>query len=161
MTAIVNKNPRSNRASIRLHTFQFDFDPVGLPTDVIAKQRRRLVKIDNQNIDVPIVVEIPEGATSATVRRFHTRTGSLDEFFENAFAQIPENSARSFAGVLRQCSSNLGVNMAGYHEQIWKSVVVQVDDSGSPTHVASFNSQVRRSGRILKISLSIVVIKDV
>ena len=47
LASIMDQHSSSNGASIRLYTFQFHFDPVGLPAEVIAQQRRGLVEIDN------------------------------------------------------------------------------------------------------------------
>jgi hypothetical protein len=59
------------------------------------------------------------------VCRRYSRTGLLDEFFEHTFAQVPKNDPRCFIGVLRQYSFNLGVNMAGSHKEVGKTVVVR------------------------------------
>ena len=37
LASIMDKHPSSNGASIGLYTFQFHFDPVGLPAEVIAQ----------------------------------------------------------------------------------------------------------------------------
>src|SRR5260370_11422462 len=124
LASIMDKHSSSNGASIGLYTFQFHFDPVGLPAEVIAQHRRRLVEIDNQDVDIPVVVEVSKRASPTTVCRRYPRTSLLDEFFEHTFAQVPKNDSRCFIGVLRQYSFNLGVNMAGNHKEVWKAVVV-------------------------------------
>src|SRR6266478_3919618 len=147
LASIMDKHPGSNGASIGLYTFQFHFDPVGLPAEVIAQQRRRLVEIDDQYVDIPVVVEVSESASPAAVCRRYTRARRLNEFFENAFAQVSKDGARCFVGVLRQRSFHLGVNMPGNHKEVWKTVVVEVDDACSPADVTSFNSKARSEER--------------
>src|ERR1700722_4492867 len=51
--------------------------------------------------------------------------------------------------------------MACNHEEIWKTVVVEVNDACSPAHVTSFNAQARGPGSVLEIRFPVVVIKDV
>src|SRR5258708_28367963 len=153
---MIRRPPRST-----LFPYTTLFRSVGLPAEVIAQQRRRLVEIDNQDVDIPVVVEVSKRASPTTVCRRYTRTSLLDEFFENALAQVPKNDPRCFIGVLRQYSFNLGVNMAGNHKEVCKAVVVEVNDACSPADVTSFNSKARGSGSVLEISLPVVVIKDV
>ena len=51
--------------------------------------------------------------------------------------------------------------MAGNHEQIWKTVIVEVHDASSPADVSCFNPQMRGPRGILKVPLPVVAIKDV
>src|SRR6266576_1609120 len=161
LASIVDKHSGSNGASIGLYAFQFHFDPVGLTGEVIAQQRGRLVEIDDQYVDIPIVVEVSESASSTAVWRGHTWPRRLDELFEHALAQVPKNGARCFIGVLWQCSFHLGVNMPGNHKQVGKTIVVEIHDACSPAHVTSFNSKARGPGSVLEICFSVVVIEDV
>src|ERR1700687_3760520 len=161
LASIVDKHPGSNGASIGLYAFQFHFAPVGLTVEVIAQKRGRLVEIDDQYVDISVVVEVSESASSTTVCRRYTRTSLLDEFLERTLAQVPINGARCFIGVLWQCSFNLGINMAGNHKEVRKTVVVEIDDACSPAHVTSFNSKARGPGSVLEICFSVVVVKDV
>ena len=63
--------------------------------------------------------------------------------------------------VLGQCALHLRVNVAGNHEEVWKPIVIEVDDSCSPTHVTGFHTKTRGPRGVLKVALPIVVIKDV
>ena len=67
LASIMDKNSSSDAASIGLNTFQFHFNPVGLATEVIAQQRRRLVEIDDKYVDIPIIVKVPKSASPAAV----------------------------------------------------------------------------------------------
>src|ERR1700676_3844205 len=86
LASIMDKHSRSNGASIGLYTFQFHFDPIGLADEVIAQQRRRLVEIDDQDVDIPVVVKVSKGASSTTVCRRYTGTSLLNEFLKHTFA---------------------------------------------------------------------------
>jgi hypothetical protein len=45
---------------------------------VIPEQGGRFIEIDDKNIDVTIVVEIPKGASAAAVRRGYSRARFFD-----------------------------------------------------------------------------------
>src|SRR5205823_4142382 len=161
LATIMDNHPGSNGASIGLYAVQFHFDPVGLTLEVIAQKRGRLVEIDDQYVDIPVVVEVSKSASPTTVCRCYTRTRLPDEFFENAFAQVPKDDAWCLIGVLRQRSFHLRVNMACNHEEIWKTVIVEVHDASSPAYVSCFNPETRGPRGILKVPLPVVAIKDV
>ena len=74
LASVVDKHPGSNGASIGLYAFQFHFDPIGLAGEVIAQERGRLVEIDDQNVDVPVVVEVSKRASPTAVWRRYTGT---------------------------------------------------------------------------------------
>ena len=57
----------SDRAAIAAHSNQQDFQPVVLPRKIISQQGRRLVHVPNENVDVAIIVEVPESAPTAGV----------------------------------------------------------------------------------------------
>src|SRR5258708_7722450 len=123
---VMDENSGSNGTAVGLHALQFHLDPmISLAAEVIAQQRRRLVQINDQDVDIPIVVEVSKSASPTTVGRRYARARLLDEFFKDAVAQIPKNGARCFVGILRESSFHLRVNMAGNHEKVWKTIVVQ------------------------------------
>ena len=45
--------------------------PVAGARDVVAQERRRLVHVHHQDVDVAVVVEVAEGTAAARVRRGH------------------------------------------------------------------------------------------
>ena len=53
-------HPRSNRSTIALRPHQLQLDPVLFIAAVVAKQRRRIVHVQNQNIDIAVVVVVAE-----------------------------------------------------------------------------------------------------
>src|SRR5260370_5654025 len=64
---IAHGNPRADCAAVRLDAGQLDLDPVMAAGYVVAQQGRRLVLIDDEDVHVPVVVEVAEGATAAGV----------------------------------------------------------------------------------------------
>src|SRR5260370_41943605 len=62
---IAHGNPRADCAAVRCNAGQLDLDPVMAAGYVVAQQGRRLVLIDDEDVHVPVVVEVAEGATAA------------------------------------------------------------------------------------------------
>ena len=77
------------------------------------------------------------------MRRSHTWASLLNKLFEHAFAQVSEDRARGFVGVLGKRSFDLRIHVASDHKEVRKTIVVKVDNSCSPTNVARFHSQTR------------------
>src|SRR5882724_4462113 len=148
-------------AAIRFYAFQLNFNPVGLSREVVSEERRRLIEIDDDNVHITIVIEIAEGAAAATMDRRYSRARFFDQFFKHALSQVSENRARGLIRVLRKFFLDFRVDMTRRHEQVGITVVVQVNNAGAPTNVARLNSEARGCGRVLKVSLSIVAIKNV
>ena len=55
----MNGDTSADGAAIGFGSDQFHFDPmIGLIADVIAQQGRGLVQINDQDVDIPVVVEV-------------------------------------------------------------------------------------------------------
>src|SRR5438477_7993536 len=63
-----DSHPCTNGAAIGLGTNAFDLQPVVFRATIIAKERRRLVHINDGDVHVAVVVEVPEGGPTAAVR---------------------------------------------------------------------------------------------
>src|SRR5437588_9249394 len=95
------------------------------------------------------------------MRRRHSRARHLDQFFKSAVAKVAKHCARCLVGVLRELSFYFRIDVAGHHEQVWVTIVVEVGNSGSPTYVARFDADARRSRHIIEVSLPVVAIKNI
>src|SRR5260370_1023706 len=102
-----------------------------------------------------------EAAAPGAMRVGHTWTSLSPQFLKGAIAQIPKNCPRSFVGVLRQLALDFGVNVPCSHEQIRVAIVIEGGDARSPTDIASLNCHVRRTGYIVKTSLSVITVEAV
>jgi hypothetical protein len=58
---------------------------------VVAQQRRPLVHVHHQDVDVAVVVEVAEGTASARVRRSHAASTFLDDPLEPAVTEVSEH----------------------------------------------------------------------
>src|SRR5438067_414407 len=117
--------------------------------------------MDDQNIYVPIVVETSQSTPPAAMRRRYSRARPLDQFFKSAVAKVANDRARCLVGVLRELSFYFRIDVAGHHEQVWVTIVVEVGNSGSPAYIARFDADARRSRHIIEISLPVVAIKNI
>jgi hypothetical protein len=158
--AVVNQNAGSNGASVGLNPVKLHLNPVGTPAYVIAQQGRRFVQVYDQNVDVTIVIEVPERTSPAAMRRGNPGAGSLDEFFKGLIAQIAENGAWSLVGVLPKLPLDLWVNVTGNHEQIRMTIVIQVNHSGTPTDKTGFNSNAGAPRNVVEIALTVIVVQN-
>src|ERR1700712_3455989 len=74
LSAIFDHDPRSNRAAIRFGPDEEHFKPIQLALEVVSKQGRGFVQIDDYHIDVSVVVEITKGAASTAMCCGNPRT---------------------------------------------------------------------------------------
>src|ERR1019366_2349422 len=66
--AIANQRPGTDGAAVGFGGVQLELEPAVVAFDVLAKKRWGLVGVANGKAELPIVVQIPEGAAAATVR---------------------------------------------------------------------------------------------
>ena len=59
LVSVAQRHPCANRAAIRFNARQLDLDPVIAAGHIVAKERRRLVVIDYDEIDVAVVSKSP------------------------------------------------------------------------------------------------------
>ncbi len=71
--AVAHRDPRADGAAVGFDARQLDLEPVVAAGHVVAQERRRLILIDDQDVDVAIVIEIAEGTAAAGVRGFDAR----------------------------------------------------------------------------------------
>ena len=158
--AITNENPRSNCASIGLNALEFHLDPIGIPADVIAQQGGRFVQVYDENVNVTIVVEVAKRTSPAAMRRGNAGASSFDEFFKGLISEITKNGAGRLVRILAELSFDFRVNVTGNHEKIGMTIVIQIDYSGAPANKTGLNSNTSAAGDIIKIALTVIVIKN-
>ena len=84
LTSVAHQHASSDRAAIRFCAHQLELEPVVRAAEVIAQQRRRLVEIDYQDVQISIIVEVTEGAPPAAMLGGYARAGFLHKFFEGS-----------------------------------------------------------------------------
>src|SRR3981081_2811218 len=90
LAPIMRRNSRADRAAIRLDASELDLDPVMATGYVIAQQRRRLILIDDEHVQIPVVIEIAESAAAAGMSRRDARSHFVDQFLELSLAEVAE-----------------------------------------------------------------------
>src|ERR1700722_2691500 len=71
LATIVGQHPRSDRTAVGFHSFEFHLDPVLFSLDIISQQGWRFIHIDDEDIEIPVIIEISEGAAAAGVSVGH------------------------------------------------------------------------------------------
>ena len=94
LVAVIRRDPRADRAAIGFHADQFHFQPVMIAAHIVAQQRRRLVEIDDQDVDVAVIIEIAKRAAAAGMDGGYARPRLFDQLFKFAIPQVAENDAR-------------------------------------------------------------------
>src|ERR1700686_684288 len=96
----MDEHTRPNRTAIAPRAFQAYFKPVIAGRRVIAQQGWRLIAIHNENIEVPIIIEVTQGAPAAHMRRRDPRTGLHSHLQEASVSVVTEKNARGVPGIL-------------------------------------------------------------
>lgn len=84
-----------------------------LAAHVVAQQRGRLIDVDDQDIDVAVIVEVAERATSAGMLFGHSWARFLGQLFKLAFAEVAIKQAWSPVRILRQLALQAGIAALG------------------------------------------------
>src|SRR5437588_5877122 len=123
LAAVVRQDASSYRTAIGFCTFELNLNPIRLPREVVSQERRRLIKINNDDVDVAIIVEIAEGAAAAAMRGCNAGACCVHQLFKHSLPQVSENHARRLVRVLRKLFLNARLNMTGGHKQVRTAVV--------------------------------------
>src|SRR2546425_6333511 len=99
-------------AAIGLQTNQLDLQPSILIPAIIAEQRRGLVHVHDEHIDIAIVVEVAECAAPARMTRRDAWPAAVTDVFEHAVSKIPQNQTRISVFVFLEELLQLGIDVA-------------------------------------------------
>src|SRR5438552_12811212 len=93
-----DSHPCTNGAAIGLGTNAFDLQPVVFRATIIAKERRRLVHINDGDVHVAVVVEVPEGGPTAAVRLSYSQPGARGNIYKAASPEVLVNNLSLLEG---------------------------------------------------------------
>ena len=96
--AVFTTTRAADRAAIGFGADQLYLQPRIVAGNVIAQQRRRLVQIDHQNVEIAVIIEISESAAPAVVRFQDRGSGLIRELLESSLAQV----AKQHSGISSQ-----------------------------------------------------------
>ena len=83
LAAIAERDPPADGAAVALRSFQAHLQPVVARRSIVAQQRRRLILVHDQHVQVSVVVEVAKGTTTADVPSRNSCAGffaQLDNF---------------------------------------------------------------------------------
>ncbi len=141
LSAIMRQDASSDGSAIGFCAFELNLNPVGLPCEVVAQKRRRFVKVDDNDVNIAIIIEIPESAAAAAMLGGHAGPCFVNQLLKYALPQVPENRPRSLVGILREFFFNMGIHVTCGHKQVWIAIVIQIHNPRAPTHVTGFDAE--------------------
>ena len=110
-------------------------DPVTAARRVVAEQRRRLVHVDDEHVDVAVVVVVAERGAAA---RFLDRQAAADSpatSRKRRPSRFRNSCLRCRYCVPSPCRADLGIDVAVGDEDIEQAVVVDVDEADAPAQI--------------------------
>ena len=161
MLAVAAGHPGTDCAAVGHCPGELNLEPVAAALDIVAQQRRGLVQIHDQDVDIPIVVKIAKGTAPTRMSQFDCRPGLRSDPLQPPLTEVAEHHIGGLEGVLRQLRFNLRVDVPGCVEDVRPAVVVKVHDARAPADVADFDRQAGLHGAVLEAPGAIVDIEDV
>src|SRR6266850_1884537 len=126
---------RADGAAVGFCAYALDFEPVVFGAGIIAQERRRLVHVDDGDVDVSVVVEIAEGGASAAVRLSDGGPARRADVDKTSLAEIFVQNLSLFEGDVEPASVDFGEDVAVGHEDIGPAVVVEIEEAYSPAEI--------------------------
>src|SRR6266849_4887302 len=148
----------ANRASIRLGANALDLEPVILCVAIIAKKRRRLVHVNNDNVDVPIVVEVAECRSSARARFSYRQAGVGSDINKAPVAEILVHNLSLFKSEVQLLGVYLGEDVAVGHENVRPAVIVEIEEAYTPSQVFRIPAHPGLQDSVVERSVAVVVV---
>src|SRR5882762_7144215 len=121
---------------------------------IIAQERRRLVHIHDDKIQITIVVEVSEGTAAAGMLRRHARTSFVAHLLKTSIAQIAKDNTWALVWKLRKDFPHFGIYISRNQENIGVAVVVEIYYSCSPTDKAGFLADAGWHGHVIEVGLT-------
>src|SRR5690348_4874680 len=123
--------PRAYGIPVRFCSNQQHFQPmIGIPT-IITEELRRLAIVVHQNVQVAVIVEIPDSGSAAYSRQLKIRPELVTYILEDAAPHVAKHELRFRIVDIALVEVNVVQHMAAGHEEIKSPVVVIVHESRS------------------------------
>src|SRR5271169_4788342 len=149
----------SNGGAIAFGSHQLDLDPVLLVASIIAKQRWRIVHVQDEGVDVAVVVVVAEGGAAAGKMLGDAGSHFRRYVFEAAIAEIPVNESRILVSLAEAVVINLRVDVSVDLNDVWPAIVVVVDKATAPRYIAIVDADAGGEGDIAEGSVAVVVVQ--
>src|ERR1700730_3295749 len=145
----------ADSAAIRLRANALYLEPAIFRRGVVAKQRRCLVHVDHHNVHIAIVVEVAECRSSARARFIENGTAIRGDIGKVAIPQVAVENFPLFECEMQLLGVHFGEYVATRNEYVGPPVVVEIEQSHSPTEIFHIDSQTSLQDSIVESSISI------
>ncbi len=128
-----DEDPGADEGALTRRRFANDGEPMAA-RGIVPKQRRRLVEVRYEKVEVSVVVIVAGRKTSAGLNDRESRTGVLGHVLEVPPAHVLEQQIPLPVGQRISYIVHLGIDVSVGHGEIQVSVVVEVGERRSPRH---------------------------
>src|SRR5260370_37056465 len=104
---------------------------------IIPQKRRRLIQVNDQYVDITVVIKITESTAATGVFAGKSRP-SFRQSLKTPIAEIAQESSWTLVRIVRKLFLKLRIDASRHEEDIWPSIVIEIEDSSAPTDVLAF-----------------------
>src|SRR5205814_6810033 len=137
----------------------FDLDPVAPVSAVITQHGWRAVHIIDDNVDVPIVVEVSESAAACEVLRTDCAADFSRNILKTPVAEVTIKDFRLLVADVQFSVFDLRIYVAVGEKKILPPVVIEIQKADAEAKIFSIHAKASLNADILKRAISIVVIE--
>src|ERR1017187_2790978 len=149
----------ANCGAIAFGSDQFEFDPVLLVTAIVTQERRQIVHIQDQSIDIAIVIVVAKGSATARKMLVDARAHRGGDDFELPVPQIPVNESRILESLANLVAADLWIDVPVDLDDVLPAIVVKVDKSAAPRDVLEIDSYSGGKCHVTERAVSVVAIE--
>src|SRR5712675_2737222 len=150
---------RADGAAVGFCAYALDFEPVVFGAGIIAQERRRLVHVDNGDVDVSVVVKIAEGGASAAVGLSDGGPACGADVDETPLAEILVQNLSLLEGDVEPAGVDLGEDVAVGHEDVGPAVVIEIEETYSPSEIFGVDAQAGLKDGVVEGAVAVVVVE--
>src|ERR1700692_3882957 len=107
----------------------------------ILQQGRRLTHINNDDFLVAVIIQITDGETSRRMFGRYTWTCKRGDIKKPAASQVPVKQPLLFKLFTRMSGIHRGIDMPGGYDNVFPSVIIDVQRLRSPSQIFGVNRQ--------------------
>ena len=152
-------HPGTDRGPVRSRADTLDQQPIVPASAFVAQQRRRTVQIVDDDVDVPVVVDIAERAAASEIWRGDGGSRRRGHVGEAAVPQVAVQQFRLAVGEVQLAARKLSVHVAVRDEDVLPAVVVDVDEVDAEADVLPVDAQPGPEARDLERARSVIAVE--
>src|SRR5215469_1593182 len=105
-----------------------------VPLNVIFQKRGNFIQVNYEDIDITVIIEITEGTASAGMSAGKPWSG-LDHRLEAFITEVVKDGPRTLVRIVRELLFKLRIYAPRNKENIGPTVIIEINNVGSPTDV--------------------------